>query len=170
MSLRHHALAGLLSLCMMQSVLAAETVLSFDALNTAALSHHPDNMVSDVQVERGNDGRLLYKVELRDASGTRRTMVLDATSRTLLWEDERQMHSVATLPVGWKAGELPSFDRLNALALQRYPGGRVGHVSLRRVGDGRLLYEAQLADVKGHRRQLMIDSARGEILTDRQID
>lgn len=170
MSFRHCALAGLLCI-VLPSLQAASPGVSFDELNAVALSHHPDSMVSDVQLQTGNDGRQLYKAELRDAQGIRRQMVLDATSRTLLWEDERQMHSIATLPLGWIPGEkLPSFDQLNRLALQHYPGGRVIQASLRRIGDGRLLYDLLLKDGSDVRHQMVIESTSLAVLTNRRAD
>ena len=142
---------------------------SLDSLNAAALSLHPDSMVSEGRLLWGNNGPLLYKVELRNPQGLRREMVLDATSSTMLWEEERQLHSAATLPLGWQPGDgLPSFDRLVTLARVRYPQAEIEVVSLRRIGDGRLLCRLHLKDASGKRRELVIDNDSAEIITDRE--
>lgn len=166
-----HSLAMLAICCGLGSPLALADGPgpSLDALNRVALSFHPDSMVSEGRMLVGNDGRLLYKVEIRNAQGLRREMVLDATSSTMLWEEERQLHSTATLPLGWHPGdELPSFDRLASLARERHPQSEIWRVSLRRVGGGRLLARLTIRDVTDTRRELVIDSTRGEIITDRE--
>ena len=163
--------AALLSLCTLPA-LAAPLVgqLSFDSLNAAALNHYPDSVLSDIAVQSAADGSLLYRVELLDTRGHRRELVLDARSGSLLQEKERNQGGNAGLPSGLVPGSrLPSFDGLNEVAFKRYPGSLVDRASLRRINDGRLLYNMWLTDASGVQRQLVIDAGNSNVLTDRKI-
>lgn len=142
---------------------------SFDELKSAALRHHPDTMVSDIAQQPGDSAGEQYRLRLRDARGNQRELVLDASGK-LLKDNERKLQSGATLPMGWVPGEQqPSFDRLNRIALERYPGGEVSRASLRQISGGRTLYDLQMTDALGLLRQLVIDAHSSEVLTDRRM-
>ena len=61
----------------------AGTIQSFENLNEAALAQHPGAKVEETELEEEN-GRYLYKVELRDAQNQQWDLKLDATTGEVL--------------------------------------------------------------------------------------
>ena len=65
------------------------------------------------------------------------------------------------------AGTIQPFERLNAAALARHAGGKVGETELEQEG-GRYVYQVELRDAQGVRWEVELDAASGQILHDRQ--
>lgn len=161
----HHLFVAILGLSFVPLLQAAEP-LSFDQLNALAIQHHPGSLVVEAELER-EDGRLAYQVRLHDVQGTRHDLVLDALSGQLLQDRGRSLGN--RLPIGLHAGErAPSWDELNARALLAFPGGQIKEGSLRRMGDGRLLYEVDLDDAEGKEHELVLNALTGELISSRR--
>lgn len=65
------------------------------------------------------------------------------------------------------AGTIQPFERLNAAALARHAGGKVGETELEQEG-ARYVYQVELRDAQGVRWEVELDAASGQILHDRQ--
>ena len=61
----------------------AGTIQSFEKLNEAALAQHPGAQVEETELEEEN-GRYLYKLELRDAQDQQWELKLDAATGEVL--------------------------------------------------------------------------------------
>ena len=61
----------------------AGTIQSFESLNETALKQHPGAKVEETELEEEN-GRYLYKVELRDAQNQQWDLKLDAATGEVL--------------------------------------------------------------------------------------
>lgn len=61
----------------------AGTIQSFEKLNESALAQHPGAKVEETELEEEN-GRYLYKLELRDAQNQQWDVDLDATTGEVL--------------------------------------------------------------------------------------
>lgn len=61
----------------------AGTIQPFDKLNEAAVSQYPGSQIEETELEEQN-GRYLYKVELRDTQRQKWDVTLDAATGELL--------------------------------------------------------------------------------------
>ncbi|HLT03803.1 MAG TPA: PepSY domain-containing protein [Pseudomonas sp.] len=61
----------------------AGTIQSFEALNEAILAEHPGARMEDTELEEEN-GRFIYKVEVRDAQNQQWDLKLDAATGEIL--------------------------------------------------------------------------------------
>lgn len=157
------ALTALLAAPLLQ---AAPATLSFDQLNQLALQRHPGTLVVEAALDE-EGGRLVYEVELHDRQGMRHELELDALSGELIRDRGTQLST--RIPLSLQAGEqLPSWDALNARALEGFAGGRVTEASLRRVGDGSLLYEVEIEDATGEDHELVLEAASGRVVSQRR--
>lgn len=68
-------------------LLSAGTIRGFEELNAAALAAHPGASISETELEHFL-GRYIYSVELRDATGIRRDVALDASTGAVLSDRE----------------------------------------------------------------------------------
>lgn len=66
-----------------QKLREAGTIQSFEALNETALAEHPGSRVEDTDLEEEN-GRFIYKVELRDQQNQQWDLELDAGTGEVL--------------------------------------------------------------------------------------
>lgn len=66
-----------------QRLREAGTIQSFEALNEAALAQHPGARVEDTELEE-EDGRFIYKVEVRDTQNQQWDLKLDASTGEIL--------------------------------------------------------------------------------------
>lgn len=67
------------------------------------------------------------------------------------------------------AGTIQSFDRLNAAALAKHPGGQVSEAELEEEY-GRYIYQLEVRDAQGVKWDLELDATNGQILKDHQDD
>jgi len=68
-----------------------------------------------------------------------------------------------------EAGTIQPFDKLNAAVLASYPGATLRETELE-LEHGRHIYQVELRDAQGVRRELHLDAASGEVLDDREDD
>lgn len=64
-------------------LISAGTIQNFEQLNSIVLAQHPNATIRDTELEEKN-GRYIYEVEIRDASGVEWDLELDATNGTIL--------------------------------------------------------------------------------------
>ncbi|MOA25610.1 Peptidase propeptide and YPEB domain protein [compost metagenome] len=67
------------------------------------------------------------------------------------------------------AGTIQSFEKLNAAALAKHPGGTINETELEEEY-GRYIYQVELRDAKGVQWDLELDATSGEILKNHQDD
>ncbi|WP_271408078.1 PepSY domain-containing protein [Pseudomonas sp. Q1-7] len=67
------------------------------------------------------------------------------------------------------AGTIQSFEKLNAAALARHPGGTINETELEEEY-GRYIYQVELRDAQGVQWDLELDATSGQILKDHQDD
>ena len=67
------------------------------------------------------------------------------------------------------AGTIQSFDKLNAAALAKHPGGQVTETELEEEY-GRYIYQLELRDPKCVKWDLELDATTGEVLKDQRDD
>ena len=151
---------------------AAESPLSFDAINRLALARHPGSLVTEVALQPAEAAQPAQAhVVLHGPEGLRNELQIDLASWTILKDEQKSLQSAAMLPLALGRGEqLPSWDVLNALVLKVHPGGRVVDASLRRVSHGGLLYEVEVLDAAGKEFELVLEADDGRVLSDRAID
>lgn len=65
----------------------AGTIVSFEKLNTTALSKHPGSTITETELEE-EYGKFIYQVELRDPQGLDWDMELDAVSGQVLKDQQ----------------------------------------------------------------------------------
>jgi uncharacterized membrane protein YkoI len=65
------------------------------------------------------------------------------------------------------AGTIVSFERLNAIALDRHPGATVSQTELEERY-GKYIYEVELRDAQGVDWDLELDAVNGQVLKDHQ--
>ena len=65
------------------------------------------------------------------------------------------------------AGTIQSFEKLNAAALAKHPGGVIEETDLEQQ-NGRYIYELDLRDAQGVQWDLELDATNGQILQDHQ--
>lgn len=65
------------------------------------------------------------------------------------------------------AGTIQSFEKLNAAALSKHPGGAVGDTELEQKY-GKYIYGLELLDAQGVKWELELDAVTGEILGNHQ--
>ncbi|WPC03264.1 PepSY domain-containing protein [Pseudomonas benzenivorans] len=67
------------------------------------------------------------------------------------------------------AGSILAFDRLDALALAQYRGGKIEESELEEEY-GRYVYQVEVRDPQGLKWDLELDAGSGEVLKNRQDD
>lgn len=67
------------------------------------------------------------------------------------------------------AGTIQSFEKLNAAALAKHPGGTINETELEEEY-GRYIYQVELRDAQGVQWDLELDATNGQILKDHQDD
>ncbi|MBD2838947.1 PepSY domain-containing protein [Pseudomonas sp. JM0905a] len=67
------------------------------------------------------------------------------------------------------AGTIQSFEKLNAAALAKHPGGTINETELEEEY-GRHIYQVELRDAQGVQWDLELDATNGQILKDHQDD
>ena len=67
------------------------------------------------------------------------------------------------------AGTIQSFEKLNAAALAKHPGGQVTETELEEEY-GRYIYQVEVRDAQGVKWDLELDATNGQILQDHQDD
>ncbi|MCO6060355.1 PepSY domain-containing protein [Pseudomonas sp. MOB-449] len=67
------------------------------------------------------------------------------------------------------AGTIQSFEKLNAAALAKHPGGTLNETELEEEY-GRYIYQVELRDAQGVQWDLELDATNGQILKDHQDD
>lgn len=67
------------------------------------------------------------------------------------------------------AGSILHFDKLNAAALAKHPGGKVEETELEEEF-GRYIYQVDVRDAQGVRWDLELDAVTGQVLKDHQDD
>ena len=65
------------------------------------------------------------------------------------------------------AGTIQSFEKLNAAALAKHPGGVIEETDLEQE-NGRYIYELDLRDAQGVQWDLELDATNGQVLKDHQ--
>lgn len=65
------------------------------------------------------------------------------------------------------AGTIQSFEKLNAIALEKHPGATVGDTELEDKY-GKYIYEVELRDAQGIEWDLELDATTGAVLKDHQ--
>ena len=65
------------------------------------------------------------------------------------------------------AGTIQSFEKLNAAALAKHPGGVIEETDLEQE-NGRYIYELDLRDAQGLQWDLELDATNGQVLKDHQ--
>lgn len=67
------------------------------------------------------------------------------------------------------AGTIQSFEKLNAAAIAKHPGGTINETELEEEY-GRYIYQVELRDAQGVQWDLELDATNGQILKDHQDD
>jgi uncharacterized membrane protein YkoI len=67
------------------------------------------------------------------------------------------------------AGTIQSFEKLNAAAIAKHPGGTINETELEEEY-GRYIYQVELRDAQGVQWDLKLDATNGQILKDHQDD
>lgn len=67
------------------------------------------------------------------------------------------------------AGTIQSFEKLNAAAIAKHPGGTINESELEEEY-GRHIYQVELRDAQGVQWDLELDATNGQILKDHQDD
>lgn len=67
------------------------------------------------------------------------------------------------------AGTIQSFEKLNAAAVAKHPGGTINETELEEEY-GRYIYQVELRDAQGVQWDLELDATNGQILKDHQDD
>lgn len=67
------------------------------------------------------------------------------------------------------AGTIQSFEKLNAAAIAKHPGGTINETELEEEY-GRYIYQVELSDAQGVQWDLEFDATNGQILKDHQDD
>lgn len=67
------------------------------------------------------------------------------------------------------AGTIQSFEKLNAAALAKHPGAKIGDTELEEE-HGRYIYQVELRDAHGVKWDLDLDASTGQVLKDQQDD
>jgi uncharacterized membrane protein YkoI len=67
------------------------------------------------------------------------------------------------------AGTIQSFEKLNAAAIAKHPGGMINETELEEEY-GRYIYQVELRDAQGVQWDLELDATNGQILKDHQDD
>ncbi len=67
-----------------------------------------------------------------------------------------------------KEGKVASFEKLNAAALAKHPGGHINDTSLSKRDD-RYDYKVRIADDKGDNWNLKLDAGSATVLTDSKV-
>lgn len=65
------------------------------------------------------------------------------------------------------AGTIQSFDKLNAAALEKHPGGKVEETELEEEY-GRYIYQVEVRDAQGVQWDVELDASNGQVLKNQQ--
>lgn len=67
------------------------------------------------------------------------------------------------------AGTIQDFEKLNAAALAKYPGGKIEDTELEQE-HGRYVYQVELRDAQGVQWDLELDASNGQVLQEHRDD
>jgi uncharacterized membrane protein YkoI len=67
------------------------------------------------------------------------------------------------------AGTIQSFEKLNAAALAKYPGGKIEDTELEQQ-HGRYVYQVEVRDAQGVQWDVEVDASNGQILKEHRDD